>query len=144
MFRCCSLETSHPRLLPQSLKDCSINLCLFFCSAYRVIINIVCAFLRLVDKLVWTAPNPSRIIYWWSISAGYEAWWRRCLWIREEILAYPVMTPLWKVLSHSLIWSYYSGGKIPYFNHLKCYSFLWTFQVYWESCWEWPFVILIT
>ena len=32
MFRCCSLETSHPRRLPQSLKDCSINLCLFFCS----------------------------------------------------------------------------------------------------------------
>ena len=26
MFRCCSLETSHPRLLPQSLNDCSINL----------------------------------------------------------------------------------------------------------------------
>ena len=39
-FRCCSLETSRLRLLPQSLKDCSINLCLFFCSAYRVIINI--------------------------------------------------------------------------------------------------------
>ena len=39
-FRCCSLETSHPRLLPQSLKDCFIHLCLFFCSAYRVIINI--------------------------------------------------------------------------------------------------------
>ena len=33
MFRCYSLETSHPRLLPQSLNDCSINLCLFFCSA---------------------------------------------------------------------------------------------------------------
>ena len=30
MFQCCSLETSHPCLLPQSLKDCSINLCLFF------------------------------------------------------------------------------------------------------------------
>ena len=30
MFQCSSLETSHPRLLPQSLKDCSINLCLFF------------------------------------------------------------------------------------------------------------------
>ena len=45
MFRCCSLETSHPRLLPQSLKDCSINLCLFFffCSAYRVII--ICLFM---------------------------------------------------------------------------------------------------
>ena len=27
MFRCCSLETSHPRLLPQSPKVCSIYLC---------------------------------------------------------------------------------------------------------------------
>ena len=26
MFRCCSLETSHPRLLPQSPKVCSIHL----------------------------------------------------------------------------------------------------------------------
>ena len=40
MFRCCSLETFHPRLLPQSAKDCSIHLCLFFCFACRVIINI--------------------------------------------------------------------------------------------------------
>ena len=40
MFRCCSLEISHPRLLPQRAKDCSIHLCLFFCFAYRVIINI--------------------------------------------------------------------------------------------------------
>ena len=29
MFWCCSLETSHLRLLPQSPKDCSIHLCLF-------------------------------------------------------------------------------------------------------------------
>ena len=40
MFWCCSPETSHHRLLPQSPKDCSINLCLFFCYAYRFIINI--------------------------------------------------------------------------------------------------------
>ena len=33
MFQCCSLEPSHPRLLPQSLKDCSIHLCLFFFTA---------------------------------------------------------------------------------------------------------------
>ena len=39
MFRCSSLETSHPHLLPQSPKFCSIHLCLFFCFAYRVIIN---------------------------------------------------------------------------------------------------------
>ena len=48
MFRCCSPETSHPCLLPQSPKDCSINLCLFFCSAYRVIINI---FLNSIYKI---------------------------------------------------------------------------------------------
>ena len=36
MFRCCSLETSHPRHLPQSPKVCSIHLCLFFCFAYTL------------------------------------------------------------------------------------------------------------
>ena len=40
MFQCCSFETSHPRLLPQSPKVCSVHLCLFFCFAYRVIITI--------------------------------------------------------------------------------------------------------
>ena len=25
MFQCCSLEPSHPRLFPQSLKDCSMT-----------------------------------------------------------------------------------------------------------------------
>ena len=40
MFRCCSLETSHPRLLPQSPKACSVHLCLFFCFAYRVICEV--------------------------------------------------------------------------------------------------------
>ena len=36
MFRCCSLRSSHPRLLSQSPKVCSIHLCLFFCLACRV------------------------------------------------------------------------------------------------------------
>ena len=40
LFQCCSLRTSHPHLLPQSLKVCSVHLCLFFCFAYRVIITI--------------------------------------------------------------------------------------------------------
>ena len=40
MFQCCTLKTSHPRFLPQSPKVCSVHLCLFFCLAYRVIINI--------------------------------------------------------------------------------------------------------
>ena len=41
LFQCCSLRTSHPRLLPQSPKVCSVHLCLFFCFAYRVIITIL-------------------------------------------------------------------------------------------------------
>ena len=36
MFQCYSLRTSHPRLLPQSPKVCSIHLCLFFCLACRI------------------------------------------------------------------------------------------------------------
>ena len=40
MFHCYSLRSSHPHLLPQSPKVCSIHLCLFSCLAYRVIITI--------------------------------------------------------------------------------------------------------
>ena len=36
MFQCYSLRSSHPRLLPQSPKVCSLHLCLFCCLAYRV------------------------------------------------------------------------------------------------------------
>ena len=38
-FKCYSLKSSHPCLLPQSPKDYSIHLCLFCCLAYRVIVN---------------------------------------------------------------------------------------------------------
>ena len=40
MFQCYSLKSSHPRLLPQGPKDCSIHLCLFCCLAYRVVVTI--------------------------------------------------------------------------------------------------------
>ena len=39
MFQCYSLKSSHPRLLPQSPKDCSIHLCLFCCLAYTVTVH---------------------------------------------------------------------------------------------------------
>ena len=39
MFQCHSPISSCPRPHPQSPKDCSIHLCLFFCLAYRVIIT---------------------------------------------------------------------------------------------------------
>ena len=40
MFQCYSLKSSHPHLLPQSPKVCSLHLCLFCCLAYRVIVTI--------------------------------------------------------------------------------------------------------
>ena len=40
MFQCYSLKSSHPRLLPQSPKVCSLHLCLFCCLAYRGIVTI--------------------------------------------------------------------------------------------------------
>ena len=39
-FQCYSLKSSHPHLLPQSPKVCSIHLCLFCCLTYRVIVTI--------------------------------------------------------------------------------------------------------
>ena len=38
MFQCYSFKSSHPRLLPQNPKGCSLQLCLFCCLAYRVIV----------------------------------------------------------------------------------------------------------
>ena len=38
--QCHSPKSSHPHPLPQSPKDCSIQLCLFCCLAYRVIVTI--------------------------------------------------------------------------------------------------------
>ena len=40
MFQCHSPKSSHPLPLPQSPKDCSIHLCLFWCLTYRVIVTI--------------------------------------------------------------------------------------------------------
>ena len=39
MFQCYIHKSSHPRLLPQSPKVCSLYLCLFCCLAFRVIIT---------------------------------------------------------------------------------------------------------
>ena len=40
LFQCYSLRTSHPRLLPQTPKVCSIHLFFIFCFAYRFIVTI--------------------------------------------------------------------------------------------------------
>ena len=38
MFKCYSLKSSNPQLLPQSPKVCSLYLCLFCCLTYKVIV----------------------------------------------------------------------------------------------------------
>ena len=45
MFQSYSLKSSHPHLLPQRPKVCSLHLCLFCCLAYRVLITIVLNFI---------------------------------------------------------------------------------------------------
>ena len=37
MFQCCSLKSSHPCLLAQSPKVCSLHMCLSCCLIYRII-----------------------------------------------------------------------------------------------------------
>ena len=41
MFQCYSVKSTHPCLLPQSPKVCSLHLCLFFCLAYRIVVTVL-------------------------------------------------------------------------------------------------------
>ena len=45
IFQCYSLISSHPHLLPQSPKVCSLYPCLFCCLAYRIIVTIFLTFI---------------------------------------------------------------------------------------------------
>ena len=76
LFQCYSLRTSHPRLLPQSLKVCSVHLCLFFCSAYRVTVTI---FLNSIYICV--------SILYWSLS-----FWLTSLWIMGSSFIHLIRT----------------------------------------------------
>ena len=61
MFQCYSLKSSHPRLLPQSPKDCSIHLCLI-CIIFESTI--------LIGRLSKTAGTPW---YGWALSKQLKA-----------------------------------------------------------------------
>ena len=61
MFWCCFLKTSHPCLLPQRPKVCTIHLCLFFYFAYRVIITIFLNSILCISILCWS-------LYFWLTS----------------------------------------------------------------------------
>ena len=52
IFQCYTLKSSHPHLLPQSPKVCSLHVCLFCCLAYWIIVTI---FLNSIYMCSYTA-----------------------------------------------------------------------------------------
>ena len=60
MFQCYSLKSSHPRLLPQNPKVCSLPLCLFCCLTNRVIVTI---FLNSIYMCYYTI-----LVFFWLTS----------------------------------------------------------------------------
>ena len=55
MFQCYSLKSSHPRLLPQSPKDCSLHLCLFCCLAiFCFTFTFLCKKMKCFQGEKWT------------------------------------------------------------------------------------------
>ena len=68
MFQCYSLQSSHPRLLPQSPKDCSVHVCLFCCLAYRVIVTTP---VFLPVESAWTE-EPVRLLSMRSQRVGHD------------------------------------------------------------------------
>ena len=56
MFQCYSLKSSHPRLLPQSPKVCSLHPCPLCCLTYRVIITIFLNSMYMHCMVAYQAP----------------------------------------------------------------------------------------
>ena len=82
MLQCYSFRSSHPCLLPQSPKDCSMHLCLFFCLAYRVIITIflnsICTFFNswILSEVIWNLSKSATLFICLLHSL--------CLWILRQ------------------------------------------------------------
>ena len=75
MFHCYSLRSSHPRLLPQSPKDCSIHLCLFCCLAYRGkrVLKVICLFWEIKMKVTFLLNSDSVEFVIWQ-EKGNALW----------------------------------------------------------------------
>ena len=74
MFQCYSLKSSQRCLLPQSLKVCSLYLCLFCCLAYRIIVTI---FLNAIcmhsDPIRWDQSLSRVRLFTTPWTAAYQA-----------------------------------------------------------------------
>ena len=113
MFQCCSLKSSHPRLLPQSPKVCSLHLCLFCCLTYRVIVTIF-----LNSKLLAAATKSLQL----------------CLTLGDPIDGSPpgssiprilqARTLEWVAISFSNAWNWKAKGKS--LSHVRLFATPWT------------------
>ena len=80
IFKCYSLKSSYPCLLPQSPKLCSLHLCLFCCLVYEVIITIFLNSMKVKVKSlirVWFFATPWTVAYQAPLSMGFsrqECW----------------------------------------------------------------------
>ena len=127
LFQCYSLRTSHPRLLPQSPKVCSVHLCLFFCFAYRVIVTIFLVFkLYLIIIMI--------LISCYCFLKGLN--------VKKNFLTLPFPNSVWSSSSLSLIFLTYSIQSITcslqVFARIEEYVYLkinYTQRLpWWSSC----------
>ena len=105
MFQCYSLISSHPRLLPQSPKVCSLHLCLFCCLAYRVIVAAAKSLescLTLCDPIDGSPPGSSipgilqeRTLEWVTIPSSRGSSWPRD-WTQVSCIA-GRFVPIWAI-----------------------------------------------
>ena len=125
IFQCCSLISSHPRLLPQSPKVCSLHLCLFCCLAYRVIVAAAKSLescLTLCDPIDGSPPGSSipgilqaRMLEWVAIAFS-----NACMQSRFRLVR-PCATP-WTAARH---WRFS-------WTHVSCFL-SYHQQDHWES-----------
>ena len=81
-FQCYSLKSSHPHLLPQSPKVCSLYLCFFCCLTYRVIVTIFLNSIHIcINILFWRRrrwhPTPVLLpgkFHGWRSLVGCSPW----------------------------------------------------------------------
>ena len=82
MFRCCSLETSRPHLLPQSPKVCPIHLCLFFC--FETEIKSPCTVKQMKNSLLYSFAVVTSFWLLWNNEYIFFPWTSLCL-LKEKI-----------------------------------------------------------
>ena len=86
MFQCYSLKSSHPRLLPQSPKDCSLHLCLFCCLAiFCFTFTFLCKKMKCFQGEKWTLlssiPSVGRLLTVTICRRDKMPWKKMSIWM---------------------------------------------------------------